>query len=74
VRRQQATTWRIFRSAESSRDLSVYLFMLDPAVAGADYDPVRVLSETLPAEVQGLYDKLKASVIRVERMTLMKLR
>jgi hypothetical protein len=74
VRRQQAAAWRMMRSSEPSRDAVVYVFLLDPVVQNADYDPVRVLSESLPADVQPLYEKLKASVIRVERMALTKLR
>jgi hypothetical protein len=74
VRRQQAAAWRMLRSSEPARDAVVYVFLLDPVVPNADYDPVRILSESLPTEVQPLYDKLKASVIRVERMALTKLR
>jgi hypothetical protein len=74
VRRQQAASWRMFRSQDSVGDAVVYVFLLDPVVAGADYDPVRLLSESLPAEVQPLYEQLKASVIRVERLALAKLR
>lgn len=74
TRRQQAAAWRMLRSSEPGRDAVVYVFLLDPVVPGADYDPVRVLSESLPAEVQPLYEKLKASVIRVERMPLTKMR
>jgi hypothetical protein len=50
------------------------VFLLDPVVPGADYDPVRILSESLPAEVQPLYERLKSAVIRVERMGLSKIR
>jgi len=74
ARRQQAAAWRMLRSSEPARDAVVYVFLLDPVVPNADYDPVRILSESLPTEVQPLYDKLKASVIRVERMALTKLR
>jgi hypothetical protein len=74
IRRQQAAAWRMMRSSEPGRDAVVYVFLLDPVVPGADYDPVRVLSESLPAEVQPLYEKLKASVTRVERMALTKIR
>jgi hypothetical protein len=74
VRRQQAASWRMFRSSDSASDAVVYVFLLDPVVAGADYDPVRVLSESLPTEVQPLYEQLKTSVIRVERLALTKLR
>jgi hypothetical protein len=70
VRRQQARSWRTFRSSEAARDAVVYVFLLDPVVPNADYDPVRILSESLPGDMQPLYDRLKASVIRVERMGL----
>jgi hypothetical protein len=74
ARRQQAASWRMFRSSDSASDAAVYVFLFDPVVPGADYDPVRLLSESLPAEVQPLYEQLKASVIRVERLALTKLR
>lgn len=74
VRRQQAEHWRIYRSAETGRDVVIYLFFFDPAVSGADYDPVRVLGEDAPADVAALYERLRADVVRVERMGLTKLR
>jgi hypothetical protein len=74
ARKQQAANWRIYRSTETPREGAIYVFLFDPAVVGADYDPVRVLGEGLPAEVQGLYDRLKDALIRVERMGLAKLR
>jgi hypothetical protein len=74
ARRQQATSWRIFRSLEEQPGDTIYLFFFDPAVASADYDPVRLLGEALPAESQTLYESLKRSVIRVERMGLLKIR
>lgn len=74
VRKQQAASWRVFRSAEAPRDVVLYLFFFDPAVLGADYDPIKVLGEAAPIEVQALYDRLRAAVVRVERMGLSKLR
>ena len=74
VRRQQAATWRIYKSAEAPRDAVIYLFFFDPAVAGADYDPIKVLSEDTPAELSGLFERLRAAILRVERMGLTKLR
>jgi len=74
MRKAQAANWRIFKSVETTSDAAVYLFVFDPAVIGGDYDPVKVLSEKQPPDLQALYDKLKASTIRVERMGLTKLR
>ena len=74
VRKQQAASWRIYRSAEAPREVVIYLFFFDPAVAGADYDPVKVLGEDAPAEVGPLYERLRSAIVRVERMGLAKLR
>lgn len=74
VRKQQAASWRILKSVELQTDSPVYVFVFDPAVPGADYDPVKVLSEGAPADLQTLYAELKDSTIRVERMALVKLR
>ena len=74
ARKQQAASWRILRSVEASPDAAIYLFMFVPATPNADYDPIRVLGEALPAEVQGIYERLRDAVIRVERMGLAKIR
>ncbi len=74
VLKQQAASWRILKSVELQTDSPVYVFVFDPAVVGADYDPVKVLSESAPAELQALYARLKDATIRVERMALTKLR
>ena len=74
TRRQQAASWRMFRSAESVKESAIYVFSFDPAVPGADYDPVKLLAEAVPAEAQALYEKLKAAIVRVERMGLARLR
>jgi hypothetical protein len=71
VRRQQSTAWRMFKSVEAlAGGAAVYVAVVDPVSAGADYDPVRMITELLPAESQDLYARLKAAVIRVERLSL----
>jgi hypothetical protein len=74
IRKQQAAGWRIMKSVETTRDAAIYVFLFDPAVAGADYDPVKLLSEKQPVDIQPLYEKLRDATIRVERMGLTKLR
>ena len=74
VRKPQAANWHILRSVEATPNAAIYVFMFVPAVAGADYDPIKVLGEALPTEAQGLYERLRDSVIRVERMGLGKIR
>jgi hypothetical protein len=74
VRRQQSASWRIYKSAETPRDAVIYLFFFDPAVSGADYDPIKVLSEDAPAEMASLFERLRAAILKVERMGLNRLR
>ncbi|MDA1307205.1 MAG: hypothetical protein O2917_08085 [Acidobacteria bacterium] len=77
TRKLQAANWLIYKSAEKpavATDPVVYLFLFDPAIATASYDPLLLLAEVLPAEVQPLYERMKAAVVRVERMGLTKVR
>ena len=55
-RRMQATGWKIFKAAEPGPGGSVlYVFVMDPAVKGADYGVARILADAFPAEAQDLY-------------------
>jgi hypothetical protein len=56
VRRQQAQGWKIFKATEPGPASSVlYVFVMDPAVKGADYGVAKILAEAFPAEAQELY-------------------
>ena len=55
-RRQQAQSWRVFKAIEpATNGDAVYVFEIDPAVVGADYDVARILAEAFPDEAQSLY-------------------
>ena len=50
-RKQQAATWKIFKAAEPGANGSVlYVFIVDPAVKGADYSVANILAESFPPE------------------------
>jgi len=56
VRNQQGWGWKIFKAAEPGPNGSVlYVFVMDPAVKGADYGIAKILSEAYPNEVMELY-------------------
>jgi hypothetical protein len=56
LRNQQGWSWKIFRAAEPGPNGSVlYVFVMDPAVKGADYGVAKILSEAYPNEVMELY-------------------
>src|SRR5439155_25944477 len=55
-RKQQAASWKIFKSPEPAQNGNVlYVFVIDPAVKGADYTVSTALAEVFPQEVQTLY-------------------
>ena len=57
-RKQQAASWKVFKSPEPGPNGNVlYIFVIDPAVKGADYTVSKILAEAFPTEVQDLYKK-----------------
>jgi pyruvate/2-oxoglutarate dehydrogenase complex dihydrolipoamide acyltransferase (E2) component len=55
-RKQQAASWKIFKSPEPAQNGNVlYVFIIDPAVKSADYTVSTILAEAFPQEVQTLY-------------------
>lgn len=58
-RKQQAASWKVFKSPEPAASGSVlYVFVMDPAVKGADYAVTNILIEAFPpAEVIELYKR-----------------
>ena len=56
VRNQQWWGWKIYKAAEPGPNGSVlYVFVMDPAVKGADYGIAKILAEAYPNEVMELY-------------------
>ena len=54
--RAQARGWRAFKAAEPGPNATVlYVFMLDPAVGGADYGLGRILSDAYPDQIQDIW-------------------
>ncbi|HTV03156.1 MAG TPA: hypothetical protein VMF13_21590, partial [Luteitalea sp.] len=60
VRRQQAAGWRVFRQVAPLADGNVlYVSVLDPVVANAEYDVPRLLAEAAPTEAALLYEQFR---------------
>jgi hypothetical protein len=54
--RAQARGWRVFKAAEPGPNATVlYVFLLDPTVASADYGLGRILSDAYPDQVQDIW-------------------
>ena len=73
ARKQQAANWTVYKSTDPSPDGNVmYIFLFDAAVKGVDYDPVKILSEAFPTEVNALYEKLKTAYANLNKAGLAK--
>ena len=55
-RKQQAASWKVFKSPEAAGGNVLYVFVIDPSVKGGDYTVSTILAEAFPpAEVNELY-------------------
>jgi hypothetical protein len=55
-RKDQAKSWQVFKSPDPAAGGNVlYVFLINPAVKGADYTVSNILAEAFPTEVQTLY-------------------
>jgi hypothetical protein len=56
-RKEQAKSWKIFKSPDPAQGGNIlYVFIVDPAVKGADYSVANILAEAFPpADVNELY-------------------
>lgn len=54
--RAQAQGWRVFKAAEPGPNNSVlYVFVIDPVVAGADYGLGRILADAYPDQIEQIW-------------------
>ena len=54
--RAQAAGWRVFKATEPGPNAAVlYVFVVDPAIPGADYGLGRILSEAYPDRIQEIW-------------------
>lgn len=61
-RRQQAASWRVYKSPEPATGGSVlYVFTMEPAVKGADYTVSTILAEAFPSEAIALFKQYSES-------------
>jgi 23S rRNA G2069 N7-methylase RlmK/C1962 C5-methylase RlmI len=55
-RKQQAASWRVYKSDQPGANGNVtYVMIIDPAIKDADYNIVNIMNEAFPAEIQALF-------------------
>lgn len=74
ARKLQGSGWRVMKSTEKPTDGAVtYLFLIDPVSKKASYDPIEIVRESLPNDVQAVFDQLTESVVSATRIGLKEL-
>lgn len=74
ARKQQAAGWRVMKSTEKPTDGAItYLFLIDPVVKKANYDPIEIMRESVPNDVQAVFDQLSESIVSATRIGLKEL-
>ena len=74
TRKQQAAGWRVLKSSEDATDGAItYLWLIDPVVKTSSYDPIAILKEASPADVQPVYDQLQSAIVSITRVGLKEL-
>jgi hypothetical protein len=54
--KQQAASWKLFKSADPGAGGNVlYVMIIDPAVKDGDYNVINIINAIFPAEVQAMY-------------------
>ena len=57
-RKSQATAWKVFRSPDPAGDNVLFVFVIDPAVKGADYQVSNLIAEAFtPTEANDILTK-----------------
>ena len=70
-RKQQAASWRVFKAAEPGPNGGgIYVWIINPAVMGADYNMFVILNEGFPTEATAIYDKLKDAFVAQQKFSL----
>jgi len=60
ARRAQASGWRVFRQTAPLPDGNVlFISLIDPVVANAEYDVARLIAEAAPSEGAQLYEQFR---------------
>jgi hypothetical protein len=70
-RKQQAANWKLYKAAEAGPNGAVlYLWVVSPAVKGADYNPFAIIGEAFPADAGPMYEKLKDGFVAQNKFSL----
>ena len=58
-RKQQAASWRVYKSSQPLQGNAAYIMRIEPVIKGQEYDISRLIAEVFPVEVQEIFPKYR---------------
>lgn len=69
-RKAMAKSWKVFKATEPAAGNTLYVHVIDGAAKGDYTNPLRIISEVFPTEVQDIYNKVKEGFVQTGLLNL----
>lgn len=69
-RKAMAKSWKVYKATEPAAGNTLYVHVVDPAAPGDYTNPLRIISEVFPTEVQDIYTKVKEGFVQTGLLNL----
>ena len=70
-RKAMAKAWKVYKAAEPAPGgNTLYVHVIDPTAPGDYTNPLRIISEVFPTEVQDIYNKVKEGFVQTGLLNL----
>jgi hypothetical protein len=69
-RKAMAKAWKVFKATEPAAGNTLYVHVIDASAPGDYTNPLRIISEVFPTEVQDIYTKVKEGFVQTGLLNL----
>jgi hypothetical protein len=71
IRRRQAAGWKVLKGTQLFGANLVYVMSLDPVLPRTEYDPIRLIQESYPADIDAIFKRYRDAYVgqAVSRLT-----
>lgn len=69
-RKAMAKSWKVFKASEPAAGNTLYVHVIDATAPGDYTNPLRIISEVFPTEVQDIYTKVKEGFVQTGLLNL----
>lgn len=69
-RKAMAKAWKVFKASEPAAGNTLYVHVIDATAPGDYTNPLRIISEVFPTEVQDIYTKVKEGFVQTGLLNL----